>query len=484
MLFIKNYLIHRVNKLRNARSITSLRLNYCESINLLAFFMKIIIAGAGAVGFHLAELLSKENQDITLIDTKSNVLNNAATHLDVMTLRGDATSIEVLKEAQTNTANLFIAVTTSESTNLLLAILAKQAGAKRTIARVNNPEYFEPLQSESFKNLGIDSLFSPRLLAAQEVQRLLDQGSCTDVLDFENGKISVVGFTLDNTCPLINKSIHEIDQNNSDFIFRGVSILRGYQTIIPRGNTILQKGDHLYIAADNKNIDKALNFAGKQIKPIKRVMIIGGTPLALQTAKLLEKQYEVSLVLSDKNIGKQFVEQLENTLVIHADSSNISVLKEEGLKRMDAFVALTPNSETNIITSLMAEEFGVYKTIALVENVNYTHISKNIGVDTIINKKLIAANKIFRFIRKGKIKEIISLNGVNAEIIEFEIHKKNRLLKHPIRELHLPNKSIIAGVIRGEETYIPDGDFMFKIQDKVIVFAQPEAIHQVEEIFK
>jgi trk system potassium uptake protein TrkA len=446
--------------------------------------MKIIIAGAGAVGFHLAELLSKENQDITLIDSDSRVLEQAATHLDVMTLRGDATSTSVLKEAQTNTANLFIAVTTSQSTNLLLAILAKQAGAKKTIARVNNPEYFEATQLESFQSLGIDSLISPQLLAAQEVERLLKQGSCTDVFDFENGKISVVGFTLDTTCPLINKTIYEIDQANSDFNFRGVSILRGYETIIPHGSTVLQKGDHLYIAAEHKNIDKALNFAGKQLKPIKRVMIIGGTPLALQTARLLEDDYEVSIIVSDKEVGKQFLEKLHHTLVIHADATNINVLKEEGIKRMDAFVALTPNSETNIITSLMAEELGVYKTIALVEDVNYTHISKNIGVDTIINKKLIAANKIFRFIRKGKIKEITSLNGVNAEIIEFEIHKKNRLLKYPIKDLHLPQKSIIAGVVRGEESHIPDGDFMFQINDKVIIFAQPEAIHQIEELFK
>ncbi len=446
--------------------------------------MKIIIAGAGAVGFHLAELLAKENQDITVIDIKNKVLMHMATHLDVMTIKGDATSIEVLHEANVNKADLFIAVTTSESSNLLMAILAKQAGAKKTIARVNNPEYFEPAQLESFERLGVNSLISPILLAAQEVAQLLEQGSCTDIVNFEDGKISVVGFTLDNTCPLINRTIFEIDQANSDFDFRGVSILRGYETIIPRGNTVLQKGDHLYIAAEQKNIDKALSFAGKQIKPIKRVMIIGGTRLALQTAKLLEKKYEVIVVVSDEERAKIFVEQLHHSLIIHADSSNVEALKEEGLQRMDAFIALAPNSETNIITSLMAEELGVYKTIALVENVNYTHISKNIGVDTIINKKLIAANKIFRFIRRGKVKEIISLKGVDAEVIEFELHKKNRLLKYPIRDLHLPTKSIIAGVIRGNKSFIPDGDFRFELNDKVIVFAQPEAIHQVEEIFK
>lgn len=446
--------------------------------------MRVIIAGAGGVGFHLAELLTKEDHDITIIDIKDNVLGHVATHLDVLTIKGDGTSTAVLNEARVSKADLFISVTTSESSNLLMAILAKQAGAIKTIARVNNPEYFEPHQLESFENLGVDYLFSPRLLAAEEVLQLLKQSSCTDVISFEKGKISVVGFTIDHTSPLTNRTILEIDQANPTFDFRGVSILRGHDTIIPRGHTRLQKGDHLYISAEQQNIDKALNFAGKQIQNIRRVMIIGGTNLALQTAKLLEKQYEVSVVLSDERKGARFVEELHHALVIHADSSNVDVLKEEGLERMDAFIALTPNSETNIINSLMAEELGVYKTIALVENVNYTIISKNIGVDTIINKKLIAANKIFRFIRRGKVKEIISLKGVNAEVIEFEIHKKNRLLKNPLRNLRLPEKSIIAGVVRGEQSFIPDGDFMFQINDKVIVFAMPEAIHQVEELFK
>lgn len=446
--------------------------------------MKIVIAGAGAVGFHLAELLSNENQDITLIDSNEDVLTHAATHLDVMTLKGDATSIQLQKEAQVGKAGLFIAVTTSESTNLLLAILAKQAGAKKTIARINNPEYFEPLQKESFKNLGVDVLISPQLLAAQEVVRLLRQSSCTDIFEFENGKVSIVGFTLDTLSPFVNKTVLEIDKIASSFTFRAVSVLRGPHTIIPRGNTVLQKGDHLYISTQHNNIDKALGFAGKQLKPIQKIMIIGGTSLALQTAEFLEDEYEISIVLAEKHIGKQFIEKLDKALVIVADPSNIDILKEEGLAQMDAFLALTPNSETNIITSLLAKEIGIYKTIAMVDNVNYTHISKNIGVDTIINKKLVAANEIFRFIRKGNIKAVASLHGVNAEMIEFEILKNNRLLKHPIKELHLPQQCIIAGVIRGNQSLIPDGNFLFELKDKVIVFALPEAIHQVEEIFK
>ncbi len=446
--------------------------------------MKIIIAGAGAVGFHVAELLSKEDQDITLIDADEEVLNHANTHLDVLTICGDAASINILEQAKVDKARLFIAVTTSEKTNLLLAILAKQMGVRKTIARVNNPEYFEESQKEKFKNLGIDVLISPQLLAAQEIKRLLKRASFTDLFEFENGKISVVGFTLDTICPLINQTISQIDAVNHDFTFRGVALLRENKTIIPKGNTLLRKGDHLYIATRNQYLDAAMNFVGKQLKPIKNVMIIGGTPLALRTAQLIESLYSIKIVLKDKEVGKKFIEKLAKSLVIHADPSNIDTLKEEGLEQMDAFIALTPNSETNIITSLIAEEVGVYKTIAKVDNVDYTHISQNIGIDTIINKKLIAANNIFRFVRKGKVEAIASLHGVDAEMIEFEIHKSNRLTKKPIRELHLPKETVIAGVVRGDQSFIPDGDFIFEINDKVIVLALPEAIHQVEETFK
>ncbi len=446
--------------------------------------MKIIIAGAGAVGFHLAELLSKENQDITLIDSDEEVLTHAGRNLDVMTIRGDAASIEVLEKAEVSKAKLFIAVTTSEKTNLLLAILAKQSGAKKTIARINNPEYLSGGQKEKFLHLGIDVLISPHRLAALEIERLLQRASFTDLFEFENGKLSVVGFTLDTTCPLINQTISQIAEQNNDFTFRGVALLREGKTLIPNGETILQKGDHLYMSTRNKYLDKVRAFAGKQLSSIKNVMIIGGTPLAVQTARMLENKYAITIVTEKKDIAKECVEVLENSLVIHSDPGNIDMLKEEGLERMDAFIALTPNSEINIISSLMAEELGVYKTIALVDNVNYTHISQNIGIDTIINKKLIAANNIFRFVRKGKVQAVASLHGVEAEVIEYEVHKKNRLLKHPIKELHLPQSCIIAGVIRGENSYIPDGDFVFEFNDKVIVLVLPEGRAQVEEVFK
>lgn len=446
--------------------------------------MKIVIAGAGAVGFHLAQLLSKEDQDITLIDIDEDVLTMAGRHLDVMTVRGDASSLEVLKEANVQKAKLFVSVTTSEKTNLLSAMLAKKLNVKNTIARISNFEHLNSINREMFKELGVDVLISPQHLAALEVQRLVQRASFTDLFEFEDGVISIVGFTLDQNCHLIGKSIEEIDRMTKDFTFRGIALLRGHDTLIPDSDTVIMGGDHLYISTQRQSLVPAMKFVGKQLRPIKHVMIVGGTPLAFRTAQQLENKYPVTIVLEDENKGKQFVQNLKKSLVVHADPGDIDALKEEGLERMDAFIALTPNSEINIVTSLMAKELGIYKTIALVENVNYTHISQNIGIDTIINKKLIAANNIFRFVRKGKVEAIASLHGVNGEIIEFEIHKRNRLLNHPIGELHFPRLSIIAGIVRDGQSIMPNEDVYFEINDKVIILALPEAIHQIEEIFK
>ncbi|MCB0705064.1 MAG: Trk system potassium transporter TrkA [Saprospiraceae bacterium] len=446
--------------------------------------MKIIIAGAGDIGFHLAELLAYENQDIILIDTNPDVLSYAATHLDVMTLRGDSSSIEVLETAEAGNADLVLAVTTSEKTNLITAILAKKMGARQTIARVTDSSYLREDQRETFKELGVDSLISPRQLAAREIRRLVDQCTFTDVFEFENGKLSLVGATLDAQSPLVNRRLDEIHQIEIDVALRPIAILRGHRTIIPRGGTVLLKNDHVYFITKKGDSDKLEHFLGKKKMTVKKIMIVGGTGLAYETAKQLEKDYQVTICDPDKERCKKLAEILENTLVIQGKAGNIDLLQEEGLSSMDAFIALTPNSETNIISSLTAKNHGVFKTIAQVENKEYVHISQNIGVDTLINIKLIAANNIFRFVRKGKIEAITSLNGVDAEVIEFVVHKTNQLTRKPLKDLHFPEKALIGGIIRGEESLLPDGDFQLQVDDKVIVFTLPEAISRVEKLFR
>lgn len=447
--------------------------------------MKIVIAGAGDIGFHLAKLLSSENQDITLIDTNQEVLTSADIYLNVKTLRGDSSSVAILEAAETEEADLFIATTTSEKNNLISCILAKKMGASGTIARVSSSDYLVDGQRETFQEIGIDRLISPHSLASQEIARLLEQAEVTDIFEFEDGAISLAGLTLDNSSYYVNRTLKEfVADQEEEILFNFIAILRGNTTIIPRSYTVLRKNDHIYFLAKSNQLQDLTRVLGKQLKKIKRVMIIGGNNLSFQTAKSLEKKYDVTLVAPEKTTCKKFAESLEKTLIIQADPSNIAILKEENLEHYDAFIALTKNSETNIITSLLAEEVGVYKTIALVDNLDYTHISQNIGVDTIINMKIIAANNIFRFIRKGKVEAIASIHGIDAEIIEFIVHRNSKLTKKNLKNLHFPKEAMIGAVIRGEDTIIPNGEMVLQKEDKVIVFALPDAISKVETLFR
>jgi trk system potassium uptake protein TrkA len=254
--------------------------------------------------------------------------------------------------------------------------------------------------------------------------------------------------------------------------------------MIPHPHTILRRSDHIYFLARNQDIDTLAKIAGKEKRDVKNVMIIGGTELGLKTAQILEEYYNVVLIEKDKTRCKTLVPHLHDTLVVCADASNFNELEDEGLNRMDAVVALSDNSESNIIASLMAEEAGVYKTIALVSNTHYIRLSQNIGVDTLINEKLIAANNIFRFVRKGNVEAITSIHGSDAEIIEFNVTKGHRVTKRNLEELHLPESAVVGSVLRGKEALIPGIDFQLQADDKVIIFALPEAISIVEKIFR
>ncbi|MFD2201103.1 Trk system potassium transporter TrkA [Shivajiella indica] len=445
--------------------------------------MNIVIAGAGDMGYHLAEQLSYENQDITMIDLDKDVLDNVSSHLDVMTILGDATSLEILKTANIRGTSMFMAVTTSEKTNLLAAILAKQLGAKRVIARVRNHDYLAEENKIYFQNLGIDNLISPTMLCSGEIFRMIKNSTFTDVFEFEGGKLNVVGITLDQSCSLVNKEISEM---KNDPIFEDVKIIaivRDQMTIIPRGNTVIRNNDHVFFISNKKAVSSIVDLLGQQKVTIKNVMIIGGDDMAFTTALKLENDYRVTLVHKDKERCKWLSERLHNTLVINGDYKNIDLLIEEGLEEMEAFISLTESSETNIITSLSAKNHGVYKTIAHVDTREYIHISHSIGVDSLINKKLVAANQVTRYFRKGTVEAVSGIYGVDAEIIQYVITKNNRVTKNPLKSLYFPNTAIVAGVIRGEEVFIPNGDFILKMDDKVIVLALPGAETALEKLF-
>jgi len=446
--------------------------------------MRIVIAGAGELGFHLAKLLAIEEQDITLIDEDENVLDQARNQFDVVTVIGSATSISVLTEANISKTDLLIAVTSDQEINIAAAIIGKRLGAKRTIARISNIEFLKKKELINLKDVGIDELISPELLAAQEIKRLLKKTALTDTFEFDKGILSLVGITIDEESQFLNKTLTETAYMASNHDFTTVALLRDNETIIPHGENKFKKNDHAYFIAEPTGIDQILQLSGKVKSDVKHLMILGGSKIGINAARELKKKYKIKLIEKDKEKCFRLAAELPDTMIINGDGRDLKLLKEEGIDNMDAFIAVTGNSETNIISSLVAKDAGVKKTIALVENIDYIHLSQSIGVDTMINKKLIAANFIFRHIRKGEVVNITSVHGVDAEVLEFEVKEGAKILLDELRNLDFPRTAVIGGVIRKNKGYTVRGNFNFEAEDRVVVLSKPECIHAVEHYFK
>ncbi|WP_127141111.1 Trk system potassium transporter TrkA [Flagellimonas marinaquae] len=448
--------------------------------------MRIIIAGAGEVGFHLAKLLSYEAQEITLIDTDKERLSYADNHLDIRVLRGDATSIQVLQDAQVDGSDLVIGVTASETTNLTLCVLAKQLGCKRTMARISNTEFMDNRDLIKFEELGIDELISPERLAAMEIQLMLNQSAFNDTYQFEEGLLTMFGVILPKTAPFVGKMVKEAARIFPELNFMPIALQRtGTQfTLIPRGDTIFKEGDQVYFITSDKGVEELYKLSGMQKQDIKNVMILGGSKVGFKTARdLCNKKFNVKLIEKNKEKAFDIADELPHALVINGDGRNVELLEEENLESMDAFIAVTGNSETNIMSCLVAKNKKIKKTIALVENMDYFQLSHSIGVDTLINKKLLAANSIFRYIRKGEVLALTRLNNLNAEILEFEVKATSLVNGEIIRELNFPREASIGGVIRNGEGIIALGDFRIMEGDKVVVCCLPKAIPRIEKLF-
>ena len=448
--------------------------------------MKIIIAGAGDVGFHLAKLLSYESQDTYIIDFDGDKLNYINNHLDVITKKGDATSISLLKEIGVDSADLLLAVTESQNTNFTISVIGKSLGAKKTIARIDNPEFLEN-SSIDFKKFGVDFMISPEELAAEEIQMLLDQSSFNDTVTFENGLFNVMGTTLGYKSPLLDMSVKEAKEifTNVEFITIAIKREGVSQTIIPRGDTVYKLNDQVYFSVPHYSIENLYPVVGKEHLNIKNVMILGGSSIGSKTARnLCKENFNVKLIERKKEKSFQLAEQLNDTLLICGDGRDIELLEEENIREMDAFVAVTGDSETNIMSCLVAKSKGVKKTIALVENMDYINISQTIGINTLINKKLIAASSIFRHSRKGEILALANLHNIDAEVFEFEVLSGAKVTKKPIKELKLPRDAVFGGIIRDGKALMSFGDFQIREGDKAIVFCLPEAISTVEDLFR
>ncbi|MGA0274273.1 MAG: Trk system potassium transporter TrkA [Flavobacteriia bacterium] len=448
--------------------------------------MKIIIAGGGEVGFHLAKLLSFESLDITLIDTDKERLNYAESHLDIKGIKGDASSVALMQEAQVENSDLFIAVTAEEATNITICALAKQLGSKRTIARISNFEYINAKETISFQEIGVDELISPEELAANEIQQLLDQSAFSNSYEFEAGALTLIGTKLDENVPFVGKTVKEAASIFADVHFMPIAIQRqGTQTtIIPRGDTVFEPGDTIFFITLKEGVEELYKLTGKKKESIKKIMILGGGKIGYNTAReLCKKKFKITLLEKNKKKAFELADLLPNALVIHGDGRNSDLLDEEELSSMDAFISVTENSETNIMSCLMAKTKKVKKTIALVENMDYFQLSHSIGIDTLINKKLLTANTIFRYIRKGDVVDMTTLNNLNAEILEFVVNANSKVANYRIKDIDFPRTAIIGGVIKDGVGIIALGDYKILPGDRIVVCCLPRAIKRIEQLF-
>ena len=441
--------------------------------------MKIVIAGEGEVGSHLAKMLSGEYHDITVVDDDPKRLESIAGMADVIVIEGDCTTFSVLKKASVRKADLFIAVRPEETSNIISAILAKQLGARKSIARIDNNEYLEPNNKEMFIDMGIDYLFYPEKVAAREVINLLGHTSTTEYVDFSSGKLSLVVFRLEPASPLVGEVLTGFDDDQAPLSYRTVAITRGGQTIIPREGEQFMEGDVIYVIARQDAVREVMEFSGQSNIEIKNMMILGGSRIGIRIAT--ELQDEVNIKLIDYNAEKAYrlAETLDKTLIINEDGRNTEAMLEEGLPNMDAFLAVTGRSETNILAALLARRMGVKKVIAEVENLNYINLAESMGIDTIVNKKLITASNIFRFTMSSDVQAIKYLTGSEAEVMEFIAKPNSPATRSRIKEMGLPENVIIGGIVRGDKVEIAVGSTEIKAFDRVVVFALPDAVERV-----
>ncbi|MDT8401992.1 MAG: Trk system potassium transporter TrkA [Bacteroidales bacterium] len=445
--------------------------------------MRIVIAGAGEIGTHLAKMLSNEQHDIVIIDPEESRLRPIDASLDVMTVQGSATSVDLLKNTLGKKTDLFIAVAHLEDTNITAAILAKRLGAVKTIARIDNREYLEPTTKEFFKSLGVDSIIYPELIAAKEVLGLLHETGTTEFMEFSGGRLALYVQKLDKDAPVVNKKLRDVTEELKSNMYRAVAIKRNDETIIPGGDDIFREGDLVFVVSTREGIQEMMKFSGKENFIAKRIMIVGGSRIGKRVAQTLQKECFIKLIDIDPAKCEILADELENTLVIHGDGRDANILMQEGIAQKDVFVALTGNSETNILACLLATRLGVKKTIAEVENMEYITLAENSGIDTIINKKLSAASHIFRHTTNPNVTQVKCMTGTDAEVLEYRVPEGAKIVKGKLREIHFPKGAIIGGGTRDGKPFIATGDTHIQPDDKVVVFTLPHALEKMSKFF-
>lgn len=443
--------------------------------------MKIIIAGAGEVGTHLAKLLSNEEQDIILLDSDQNKLDAIDSNYNLMTWNGSTSSFSTLRDAGVDECDLYIAVTPFETRNITSCSIAKRLGAKKTVARIDNSEFLKPENGRILKEVGADFLIYPENLAAQEIDTALSHNWARYWGELHGGKLVLIGVKLHNDSPLIDTMLKDLPVKNHDF--HVAAIKRNNETIIPNGNDALKHDDIVYFITTPPFINEVRDLCGKKKRVIKKALVMGGSRIAGRFAQLYSDKYNIRIIDCDRERCEELATKFPNCEVVLGDGRDIEVLRENNIYQYDAFLALTDSSETNILSCLTAKEFGVPKTIADVENLQFFSQAENLNIGTIVNKKLFASSRIFKILLDADESNAKFLVLADAEVAELQAKKGSKITKAAVKDLHLPFGMTLAAVVKGEDCELVSGMTHIEPDDYVVVFCLSGTFSKVEKWF-
>lgn len=443
--------------------------------------MRIIIAGAGEVGTHLAKLLSRENMEISLLDESNERLGDLSANYDLLTKVGNPTSIHDLQEIGVADCDLFISVTPNEAENMTACLIANALGAKRTLARIDNYEYLLPENKVFFEKMGLNHLIYPEVLAANEIEEALRTNWMRYHLHLCQGALELCIVKIRANAKVIGQSFASGIYNHGKY--RIVAIKRGQETLIPRGQDTVEEGDMVYCVCSNENMEFMREELGKSKREIKNVIFFGGGRIARKAAMELVGEVDVKVLEKDRQLCTLFSEKVPDALIINADGSDMNVLREEGIQDADAFVAVTDSSEANIFACLAAKRFGVRKTIAEIENIDYIPMAEGLDIGTVLNKKTIAASYIYQMLLDSSVRGVHNLTSADAEIMEFYAKEGSLVTKNKVKNLNLPSDVNIGGIVRAGEGILVNGETNIIAGDLVVLFCKNHVIRKLERFF-
>lgn len=447
--------------------------------------MRVLVVGAGEVGFHLAKRLSEESHDVVIIESDPDRAEHASQQLDVMTVVGNGASLSAMERASVRQATMLLAVTSRDEVNLIACLAAKRMGVQYTVARVSNPDYYGEESVLSRDELGIDLMVNPELECAKETFQLLQNLAFTEVTEFADGRVRLLGLNVKPGAPVAGRKISELRaQFSGGYHYVTAAIVRDGVTTIPTAESTIEAGDHIYLLSPTSEIGDVPPLAGHERFELRRAMIAGGSAEGLYLAQMLERAgIDCTLLDRDRRRCLELAERLPRSLILHADATDLELLEMEGVAGTDGYVAATGNDETNLLSSLLAKTAGARKVVSLVHKFDYLSLVPRVGVDASVSPRISTVNAILRYVRRGRVMTVASLSGIDAEAIEFEVDIHSRIAGQALRDVDFPKGGVVGTIVRGQEIILPRGEDVLHPGDDVIVFALPEAIPEVEALF-